>query len=149
LRSRRLTSLSNEQFIQLALDEARLAAEEGSVPIGAVLVAQDGTVVARARNHSDSPTSHAELIALEAFAQDCANLTLFTTLEPCIQCAGAILNAHVGRVVFGAWDEKFGASGSVWDLLRDPRAPWKPEVIGGVMAEECGAVLTEFFRELR
>ena len=140
----------------LALAEAEAAAAADEVPVGAVIL-RDGEVVASARNAtvtSRDPTAHAELLVIQrALARlgtdrltDC---TLYVTLEPCAQCAGAIVLAKVGRVVFGAWDEKAGMAGSLHDLLRHPRLNHRPEVIGGVRAEECGALLREFFQQRR
>ncbi len=140
----------------LALAEAEAAAAADEVPVGAVIL-RDGEAVASARNAtvtSRDPTAHAELLVIQrALARlgtdrltDC---TLYVTLEPCAQCAGAIVLAKVGRVVFGAWDEKAGMAGSLHDLLRHPRLNHRPEVIGGVRAEECGALLRAFFAAKR
>src|SRR5437016_13892668 len=139
-----------------ALEEARRAASAGEVPVGAA-VFRDGVVVARAHNESVSrrdPTAHAELLAilqaLRALATDrLTGCTLYVTLEPCAQCAGAMVLAKVGRVVFGAYAPKAGMAGSVGDLLRHPRLNHRPEVVGGVGAEECGALLQRFFQERR
>jgi tRNA(adenine34) deaminase len=136
-----------------ALQAAREAADLGEVPVGAVVVDADGRVLAVARNQREQlhdPTAHAEVLALRAAGDvleswqliDC---TLVVTLEPCSMCAGAAVLARVARVVFGAWDPKAGAAGSVWDLVRDRRLNHRPEVIGGVRADECGALLDEFF----
>lgn len=140
----------------LALAEAEAAAASEEVPVGAVIL-RDGEVVASARNAtvtSRDPTAHAELLvirrALARLGTDrLTDCTLYVTLEPCAQCAGAIVLAKVGRVVFGAWDEKAGMAGSLHDLLRHPRLNHRPEVIGGVRAEECGALLREFFQQRR
>lgn len=141
-----------------ALDEARAAAAAGEIPVGALVLGPAGEVLATGRNLREGradPTAHAEIVALREAAaargdrllDGCA---LVVTLEPCVMCAGAILAARVPRVVFGAWDEKAGAAGSVYDLLRDGRLPHPvPEVVGGVMAEECAALLEEFFRARR
>lgn len=139
-----------------ALAEAHQAAGEGEVPVGAVVV-RGGEVLARARNATRArrdPTAHAELLALQAALATAGtdrlgDATLYVTLEPCAQCAGAIILAKVGRVVFGAWDEKAGMAGSIHDLLRHPRLNHQPEVVGGVRADECGALLRDFFRERR
>lgn len=145
---------AESQAMRWALDEARLAASEGEIPVGALVLDAGGEVIARGRNarvHGADPTAHAEIVALreasrvrgDRILDDC---TLMVTLEPCVMCAGAILAARVPRVVFGAWDEKAGAAGSVYDLLRDGRLPHPvPEVIGGVRADECALVLAEFF----
>ena len=136
--------------------EARMAGEAGEVPVGAV-VTRDGAVVAAAHNEAElrhDPTAHAELLAigraLESLATDrLTDCTLYVTLEPCAQCAGAIVLAKVGRVVFGAYDDKAGMAGSVGDLLRHPRLNHRPEVQNGVLAEPSAALLTAFFRAKR
>ena len=139
-----------------ALEEARKAASSGEVPVGAV-VFRDGAVVVRAHNESVTrrdPTAHAELLALQQALSllrtdrlnDC---TLYVTLEPCAQCAGAIVLAKVGRVVFGAYDPKAGMGGSVGDVLRHPQLNHRPEVVAGMREEECGDLLAEFFRARR
>ena len=139
--------------MRLALQHARAALETGDVPVGAVVVGPDGAVVGEGRNRREAdgdPTAHAEVLALRSAAErlgrwrldDC---TLVVTLEPCLMCAGAIVLARVPRVVFGAWDDKAGASGSQWDVLRDRRVNHRPEVVAGVLAEECGGLLREFF----
>jgi tRNA(adenine34) deaminase len=135
-----------------AIRLAGQAAAAGEVPVGAVVV-QAGRVIAEAHNETVArrdPTAHAELLALrralDASGQDrLAEATLCVTLEPCAQCAGAIVLAKVGRVVYGAMDPKAGMAGSVGDLLRHPALNHRPEVIGGVLAEECGALLRRFF----
>jgi tRNA(adenine34) deaminase len=139
-----------------ALEEAREAASSGEVPVGAV-VFRDGALVARAHNESVAgrdPTAHAELLALQqalrALHTDrLSDCTLYVTLEPCAQCAGAIVLAKVGRVVFGAYDPKAGMAGSVGDVLRHPRLNHRPEVVGGVREQECSELLAEFFRAKR
>jgi len=139
-----------------ALDEARRAASGGEVPVGAA-VFRDGAIVARAHNETDArrdPTAHAELLALQqalrALRTDrLGDCTLYVTLEPCAQCAGAIVLAKVGRVIFGAYDPKAGMAGSVGDLLRHPSLNHQVEVIGGVEQEECGALLRAFFESRR
>jgi tRNA(adenine34) deaminase len=139
-----------------ALGAAREARTAGEVPVGAVVV-RDGTVLATAHNETEAqhdPTAHAELLAihraLAALETDrLTDCTLYVTLEPCAQCAGAIVLAKVGRVVFGAYDDKAGMAGSIGDLLRHPRLNHRPEVLGGVLAEPSAALLTEFFRAKR
>ncbi len=139
-----------------ALEEARRAASAGEVPVGAA-VFRDGVVVARAHNESVSrrdPTAHAELLAIQqalrALATDrLTACTLYVTLEPCAQCAGAIVLAKVGRLVFGAYDEKAGMCGSVGDIVRHPRLNHRLEVIGGVEEDRCGQLLQAFFQERR
>jgi tRNA(adenine34) deaminase len=140
-----------------ALDEARTALAGGDVPVGAVVLDPGGQVVGRGRNvreeHAD-PTGHAEVVALReaATARGVWRLdgcTLVVTLEPCTMCAGAAVLARVARVVFGAWDEKAGAVGSLWDVVRDRRLNHRPEVVSGVRAAESAALLDEFFRAHR
>lgn len=139
-----------------ALAVAAEGAVAGEVPVGAVVV-RDGTVIARATNRTvrdQDPTAHAEVLALRDAAralrrwrlEDC---TLVVTVEPCAMCAGALVLARVGRVVIGAWDEKAGMAGSVGDVLRHPRLNHRPEVAAGVLAEECGALMSAFFRDRR
>ena len=152
-----MPSGSDVEAMRLALAEAELALASGDVPVGAVLVAADGTVLAHGRNerekHAD-PTAHAEIVAIRRAAELRADwhlddTTLVVTLEPCVMCAGAILAARIPRVVFGAWDDKAGAAGSVHDLLRDRRLPYRSEVVTGVLGAECAALLTRFFAETR
>ena len=146
----------DEYWMQVALDEAVRAAADGEVPVGAVLVVA-GAVVARGRNamvSTKDATQHAELRVLRAGAYAAGDsrmpsATLYVTLEPCAMCAGAIVLSKVGRVVFGAWDEKAGMAGSVHDLLRHPKLNHRPEVRGGVREAECGGVLREFFEGRR
>ena len=135
---------------------ARAASVREEVPVGAVVM-QEGTVLGEAHNETilrNDPTAHAELLAIQrallATGSDRLVLaTLYVTLEPCAQCAGAAILAKVGRVVFGAPDARVGMAGSVHDLLRDPRQNWRPEVVGGIMAEECGELLKRFFHARR
>ncbi|PFG34371.1 tRNA adenosine(34) deaminase TadA [Sanguibacter antarcticus] len=139
--------------MDLALDEARLALRTGDVPVGAVVVGPDGTVVGRghnAREATGDPTAHAEVIALREAATAVGEwrlegCTLVVTLEPCAMCAGAVLLARVPRLVLGAWDDKAGATGSVWDIVRDRRMNHRVEVLGGVQEEECAGLLRDFF----
>ena len=144
--------------MQEALVLAHLASSSsGDVPVGAVLVDPDGTVVAVGKNEREllgDPTAHAEVVAIRAAANLVAgwrlsDLTLVVTLEPCSMCAGAIQAARIPRVVFGAWDERVGAAGSRYDLLRDARLGQQVEVISGVLEEDCAAVLRQFFEERR
>ncbi len=143
--------------MRAALVEARRALGTADVPVGAVVLGPGGAVVGvghNAREADGDPTAHAEVLALRGAAatlgrwrlDDC---TLVVTLEPCLMCAGAIVLARAARVVFGAWDPKAGASGSQWDVLRDRRVNHRPEVVGGVLEEECGALLREFFAAQR
>ncbi|NGO09502.1 nucleoside deaminase [Streptomyces sp. HC44] len=141
--------------MRLALDEAELAVRGGDVPVGAVVLSADGTtVLATGRNEREAtgdPTAHAEVLAIRRAAAKLAGwrltgCTLVVTLEPCTMCAGAIVQSRVDRVVYGARDEKAGATGSLWDVVRDRRLNHRPEVIGGVLDEECARLLTDFFR---
>lgn len=147
-----------ESAMALALSEALGALESGDVPVGAIVVGPNGDVVGAGHNEREAtgdPTAHAEIVALRAAAEavgswNLSEHTLVVTLEPCVMCAGAILNARIDRVVFGAWDPKAGAAGSVVDLLRERTLPSRvDEVIGGVLETECSVVLTEFFGGLR
>ena len=149
---------SDLETMRVALADAELALRTGDVPVGAVVVDRDGTVLAHGRNerekHAD-PTAHAEIVAIRRAAETRGSwrlddVTLVVTLEPCVMCAGAILAARIPRVVFGAWDEKAGAAGSVHDLLRDRTLPYRVgEVVTGVLEEECAALLREFFAGAR
>ena len=142
--------------IEAALAKAKLAAELDEVPVGAVVI-RDGAVVSRAHNATiarNDPTAHAELLAIQqaltALGTDrLDDSTLYVTLEPCAQCAGAIVLAKLGRLVFGAYDDKAGMCGSVGDVVRHPRLNHRVEVIGGVLADECGELLQSFFRAKR
>lgn len=143
--------------MERALDEARACLATGDVPVGAVVLDAAGVVVATGRNEREArqdPTAHAEVLALRAAAAAVGDWhleqhTLVVTLEPCPMCAGAVVAARVGRVVFGAWDPKAGASGSVYDIPRDRRLPHRAEVLGGVLEDRCAAVLDAFFAERR
>jgi tRNA(adenine34) deaminase len=136
-----------------ALDEARAALASADVPIGAVVVDATGTVVGRGRNRREAdldPTAHAEVLALREAAASRRSwrldgCTLVVTLEPCTMCAGAIVLSRVDRLVFGAFDAKAGAVGSLWDVVRDRRLNHRPEVLSGVLADESTAVLLDFF----
>ena len=142
--------------MEAALRLARAASVREEVPVGAVVVSQ-GDVLGEAHNETiqrRDPTAHAEMLALQrallTVGEDrLPTATMFITLEPCAQCAGAIVLAKVGRVVFGAYDERYGMAGTVYDLLRNPRLNHRPEVIGGLMAEECGDLLKRFFNSRR
>ncbi|MBU7597661.1 nucleoside deaminase [Streptomyces sp. P38-E01] len=158
--------------MRLALAEAEQAARESDVPVGAVVLGPDGQLLATARNEREAtgdPTAHAELLALRRAARALhtsaadptpgtartthewrlTNCTLVVTLEPCTMCAGAAVLSRVDRVVYGARDAKAGAAGSLWDVVRDRRLNHRPEVIAGVLPEECGRLLTDFFRRPR
>ena len=140
-----------------ALEVAETATVSGDVPVGAVIFNEEGSLVGvghnlRERDHD--PTAHAEIIAMREAAKKNGTWrldghTLVVTLEPCAMCAGAIAQSRMKTVVFGAWDEKAGAVGSVWDILRDPRAPHQVEVISGIMEAECAELLKAFFKQQR
>jgi len=140
-----------------ALAEARAALRTGDVPIGAVVLDGDGAVVGRGRNAREAtsdPTAHAEVLALRDAASTVGSwrldrCTLVVTLEPCAMCAGALVLARVDRLIFGAFDPKAGAVGSLWDLVRDRRLNHRPEVISGVLADECGQLIRDFFATRR
>jgi tRNA(adenine34) deaminase len=136
-----------------ALAIARAAQAAGEVPVGAVILSASGSIIASAHNQREllhDPTAHAEVVALRHAGQaigswNLSGCTLAVTLEPCTMCAGAIVLWRVSRVVFGAWDPKAGAAGSLWDVLRDRRLNHRPEVVSGVRADECAGLLEEFF----
>ena len=149
---------SFEPAMRLALAEARAAAAASAdVPVGAVVLDPAGNVIARGRNQREGdadPTAHAEVIALRAAGKALASwrlddCTVVVTLEPCTMCAGAMLAGRLKRLVYGARDERAGAAGSVWDVLHDPRLGPPVEVIGGVLAAECAALLRDFFDQRR
>lgn len=146
-----------DERMMLAIDLAWDAAADGEVPVGAVVLDNDGQVIGRGRNrreeHAD-PLAHAEVMAMRqaALALGTWNLsecTMLVTLEPCPMCAGACLQTHIGRIVFGAWDAKLGACGSIWDIPRDPHVGHVPEVVGGVLESECARIMTDFFTDRR
>lgn len=142
--------------MRLALDLARQAANNGEVPVGAIVV-KDGTVVGRGVNapiQNHDPTAHAEIIAMRQAAATLGNYrlvdcTLYVTLEPCAMCSGAIQHARIAKLVFGASDPKTGACGSVVNLMSEPKLNHHTEVVGGILAEECGALLSAFFKQRR
>jgi len=142
--------------MQAALRLARAASVREEVPVGAVIIAE-GEILAEAHNETvqrHDPTAHAEVLALHRALQRVGEdrlpfATMYVTLEPCAQCAGALVLAKVGRIVFGAYDGRCGMAGSVYDLLRHPRLNHRPEVIGGLMAEDCGDILKRFFQSRR
>jgi len=146
----------DETFMAQALAEARLAADEGEVPIGAVVVA-DGRVVGRGRNARErlrDPTAHAEILALQEASRALeswrlSGATMYATLEPCPMCAGALVNARIDRLVYGVADPKAGAVDTLFDLVRDRRLNHRVQVASGVLAQECGDILREFFRQRR
>jgi tRNA(adenine34) deaminase len=146
------------QWMTIALDEARAAAAAGDVPVGAVVVVDDhdGRIVGRGRNRREAdrdPTAHAEIVALRHAAQALGQWrvegTMVVTQEPCPMCAGALVNARIARLVFGCTNPKAGAVTTLYQIVSDPRLNHRIEVIGGVLAEACAAVLQEFFAELR
>jgi tRNA(adenine34) deaminase len=146
-----------EPAMRAALAEAATAAAAGDVPVGAVILDRDGTVVARGHNRREAdrdPTAHAEIVAIRAAARAAGDwrltgLTLVVTLEPCTMCAGAVTAARLERLVYGAADPRAGAAGSLWDVVRDQRLGPVPEVIGGVLAEDCLNVIQGFFARRR
>ena len=141
----------------MALDLAAKASQQGDVPVGAIVLNSEGEVVGRGFNTREvdsDPMNHAEIVAMReaAIANNSWRLdghTLVVTLEPCTMCAGAAVQARIGRIVFGAFDDKAGAVGSLWDVVRDRRLPHRPEVVSGVLADQCGAILSEFFKTQR
>jgi len=143
--------------MQAALSLAKVAADKGDVPVGAIVVNEAGEILGTGQNlreQSNDPTAHAEVIAIRQAAEKTGSwrlddLTIVVTLEPCAMCAGAIAQSRIKRLIFGAWDEKAGAVGSVVDVIRDPRALTKVEVITGIMEKECSEVLSDFFNTKR
>jgi tRNA(adenine34) deaminase len=147
-----------EPYMRAALTEAQIAMDtSGDVPIGAIIVSESGEIVARGGNQKEllaDPTAHAEIVAIREATQKLGDWrldghTMVVTLEPCVMCAGAIQAARLSRVVFGAWDEKVGASGSLYDLVRDKRLGSEIEVIPEILAEPASALLKEFFTNKR
>lgn len=148
---------SDVYFIGMALEEARLALEEGEVPVGAILTGPDGRVISRSRNKRESlndPAAHAEIIALREGAGllrswRLNNATLYVTKEPCVMCAGAMVNARLGRLVYGCGDPKAGAVKSLYKILSDKRLNHQVAVVPGVLEDECALILKNFFMERR
>ena len=146
-----------KSLMQQAISLAKEAGLKGDVPVGALVVDDTGNVVghgANSREQENDPTAHAEIVAIRNAAKKIGNyrldeLTMVVTLEPCGMCAGAIAQSRIKRLVFGSFDEKYGAVGSVWDLLRDSRAIYKPEVLSGVLENECAQLLSDFFTTKR
>jgi len=140
--------------MQAALSLAKVAADKGDVPVGAIVVNEAGEILGTGQNlreQSNDPTAHAEIIAIRQVAEKIGSwrlddLTIVVTLEPCAMCAGAILQSRIKRLVFGAWDEKAGAVGSVMDIIRDPRSLHKIEVFSGVFQQESSEILNNFFK---
>ena len=143
--------------MQQALHLAKNAANHGDVPVGAIIVDEKGAVIGRGKNErvkNNDPLAHAEIVAIKDAASKLSNwrfdqLTLIVTLEPCAMCAGAIAQSRFERLVFGSFDEKAGAAGSIWDLIRDARALTQIEVVSGVLADDCALVLSDFFASKR
>jgi tRNA(adenine34) deaminase len=152
-----VTAPGDEFAMRAALHEARRALESGDVPVGAVVLDATGSVIGRghnARERDRDPTAHAELVAVRRAARTVGEwrlggCTLVVTLEPCTMCAGAIVLSRLDRLVFGAFDPRAGAVGSLWDVVRDRRLNHRPEVVGGVLAEECSGLLDDFFAHQR
>ena len=148
--------MDDTTFMQLALEQARLASSNGEVPVGAIMV-QDGQVIGRGYNQPigrSDPTAHAEILAIRDAAASCANYrlpgcTLYVTLEPCAMCCGAILHSRLARIVFGASDPKTGAVGSVLNLFSEQRLNHHTTVTSGILASECGTLLSDFFTARR
>jgi tRNA(adenine34) deaminase len=145
------------EMMRVALDAARKALASSDIPVGAAIFNKAGELIATGHNerelHND-PTAHAEIVAIRNAAEKIddwhlTDHTLVVTLEPCAMCAGAIAQSRLETVVFGAWDEKAGAVGSMWDLLRDPRSTFRTEVRAGVLADECGELIKGFIQEVR
>ena len=140
-----------------AIEIARQAIATGDIPVGAIVVNKNGEIIGQGSNEREAnsdPTAHAEIVAIRNAAEKLGDWhltdhTLVVTLEPCAMCAGAIAQSRLQTVVFGAWDEKAGAVGSMWDLLRDPRSIFRTEVRAGVLAEECGELIKSFIQEVR
>jgi tRNA(adenine34) deaminase len=150
--------MNYERAMRVALERAKFGSTaSGDVPVGAVILNKDGEIVSIGNNQREllkDPLGHAEIVAIKAASRSIGawrldECTLVVTLEPCVMCAGAIMAARIPKLVFGAWDEKAGACGSVWDLIRDPRALHKVEVISGILEQECQDLLSNFFENLR
>jgi tRNA(adenine34) deaminase len=146
-----------KELMQQALLLAKEAANHGDVPVGAIIVDEKGAVIGRGKNErvkNNDPLAHAEIMAIKDASKKLSNwrfdqLTLIVTLEPCAMCAGAISQSRFKRLVFGSFDEKVGAAGSIWDLIRDARALTQIEVVSGVLADDCALVLSDFFASKR
>ena len=146
-----------KQLMQQAIELARGASNFDDVPVGALIVNEQGEILATGQNlreKDNDPIAHAEMVAIKNAGEKIGNwrlddLTLVVTLEPCVMCAGAIAQSRMKRLVFGAFDEKAGAVGSIWDVIRDPRALTKVEVVSGVLADECAVLLKDFFNKKR
>ncbi len=149
--------MNYKELMQQALLLAKDAANHGDVPVGAIIVDKNGAVIGRGKNErvkNNDPLAHAEIMAIKDAASKLSNwrfdqLTLIVTLEPCAMCAGAITQSRFKRLVFGSFDEKAGAAGSIWDLIRDARSLTQIEVVSGVSADDCALVLSDFFASKR
>lgn len=143
--------------MRMAIDQAQLASQAGDIPIGAIVVGASGQVVATGFNSREvncDPTAHAEILALRAAGRSLhswrlTDCTIYVTLEPCPMCAGAITMSRVSRLIFGAWNDEYGAAGSRWDLVRDQRLNHQVEVIPGIMEQECAALVRDFLTQKR
>ncbi len=146
---------NNEELMRIAIDVAHTAVSAGDIPVGAIVINSEGVIIGRGFNEREAnndPTAHAEIVAIRNAAARLQKsrldgCTLIVTLEPCAMCAGAIAQTRISHLVFGAWDAKAGAVGSVWDVLRDPRSIFKVEVTSGVLESECAELLTDFFKD--
>ena len=149
--------MNYQSLMDQAIELAKSAAIENEVPVGSIIVDEDEKILGQGfnkRESSNNPISHAEINAINDAVKNLKNwraedLTIFVTLEPCVLCAGAILQARFKRLVFGAWDEKAGAVGSVWDLIRDPRSLHQVEVVAGIKESKCSELLQDFFKQFR
>lgn len=147
--------MNDAKYMRLAIEEARKSIPD--VPVGAILLAPSGKMVAKSSNRrlrDNDPSAHAELLVIREAAHDLRDwrldgFTLYVTLEPCVMCASAISDARISRVVFGAWDQRLGAAGSKYDILRDSSHGGRTEVIGGVLEQDCALLLTRFFEDKR
>ena len=146
---------NNEELMRIAIDVAHTAVSAGDIPVGAIVINSEGVIIGRGFNEREAnndPTAHAEIVAIRNAAARLQKsrldgCTLIVTLEPCAMCAGAIAQSRISHLVFGAWDAKAGAVGSVWDVLRDPRSIFKVEVTSGVLENECAELLKDFFKD--
>ena len=149
--------MNDEKLMRKALVVAQGALSSGDVPVGAIIINKSGEIITTGHNEREllqDPTAHAEIVAIRRASEIVGqwrleDYTLIVTLEPCSMCAGAIAQSRISKVIFGAWDEKAGAVGSLWDLLRDPRSLFKVEVHAGVLADECSGILKEFIQGVR
>jgi len=152
-----MTIFDHSLYMDLAIEQAHKAQQAGEVPVGAVLLAADGRILARAYNRSiglHDPTAHAEMLAIRRAAAQLRNYrllstTLYVTIEPCVMCMGAVIHARIGTVVFGTHDPKWGAAGSLYHFAADHRLNHQPAVVGGVRADQCRALIQNFFQQRR